>query len=269
MSIMHTKNGIIEGILQAPINYEGKNRKTIGNLSQNVKDILQSIYTNIQNGTSTEVCTPLRKAFEKFDQWYKKQINEKLQDINWVDEQQEPLDVVNILDRIFKLPKTTKKKIEYEGETREENFPFCNVFVTALEDDIDIDSYIPIQTENFYNDQLKKNVTKVTTIESTSGIMIYVKRGYATNSSSEKKSFAQITCRESYRINANTQVNLTSLTIHHGSTIHGGHYTSYIKHQDAWYHFDDLDMNKKMQHIGSFKNIPKDAFRNVVSLVYI
>jgi hypothetical protein len=271
VSIMHKKdNNIIKNIMSVSVRHEGKNKLTLGKYSNEIKDEFKKIYNIIQKGESTYICTKLRDLFTKYDKQYIKQVEEKLEKIEWMTSQQEPRDVINIIDRVLNLKMDTvvSQKIDNGDENKiDVLFNNLNIDLAHNKDkDEYVKDYLPINKEKMYNQISKKEFIKETTYLSTKGLFVNILRGYYDENQNEVKSKSKVIPLENVKIN-DTKLDLVSMIVHHGDSTHGGHYTCYIKNEDEWYHFDDMKDDYKF--IGKFSNIPTSALKNSVALVYL
>jgi hypothetical protein len=260
-SIMHTKNKIIDSILKAKIKYPEFN---------NIKTILLNLYTHIQNESSSIKCTNIRQLFSKFFKNYRK-THPNIEDINWIDEQQEPADVLMILEYLLDIPFNTKYQ---ESIDKRKNDPVDVLFndckITNFEllkgNDIYLKDYVPKYIDKFTNNSNKeRNIIKIYT--KSDGMFININRGYVdADNGNQKKSFTIVIPEETLKI-GRKQLSLISIIIHKGRTVHSGHYVCYFKKEDKWFLFDDMKTN--FEYIGDFINIEKNIYKNAVSFVYI
>ena len=275
IALMHIKkedNPILKDILDSANLYTNvKNRLTLAKYGDSIKDELVSIYNKIhENQTPIYICGSIRSLFDKFDKQYTKQINENLEEIEWLKSQQEPADFIRILDRLFNIHKNT---IAQNTTTIEEAVPnspqkvmFNDIIIEPKTTTINISDYIPITTNEFVNNIThKKTITTRTYLES-SGLFVNIMRGYK-GTRGNAKSTAHVITPETIKLANNKVLNLVSIIVHHGRSIGSGHYTCLIKHGTEWYNFDDLKSN--YEYIGTFKNISENVFKNQVALIYI
>lgn len=272
MAIMHKPNPIIQGILNASNAFSGKGNLTIEKVSDSIKQQLTHIYNKIQEGANVQICTTIRNQFANFDSQYavkyKKQYKSDPPDqVDWVDEQNEPLDVALMLSRVFKLPNPIGKRTTYEGKDNSlEHVSYFDPVIAMENKDIDIQNYIPIFEDEFYNEINSKVVKKYTSYTNSDGFFVTIKRGHVSNSSEEIKSFKTVSCPPTLTV-SNKDLTLSSIIVHHGNSIQAGHYTCYILHKQNWFHFDDL--TSSFEYVGNFSDIPASVFKNCVNLVYI
>jgi hypothetical protein len=267
ISLMHVPNLIIDNILNCRI----KDYKIdkINNISIEVQKQLNEIYDFIHSGKNRMVCSSIRNLFNKFYIAYKKDINKKQEKINWLSGQQEPSDVIEILNKMFNLSHDTIYQETINKSTPNKVSALFNDFNIELSDllnnkKININDYLPIHKSNFTNNN-NRNINKTKEYLKSKGLFINIRRGYIEDHI-EEKSFTSVYPSEFIKINNDT-LYLMSMIIHYGDNIHSGHYISYIKHNDSWYIYDDT--KDDLEYVGDFKNINKEIYNNVVSFVYI
>ena len=276
IALMHIKkedNPILKDILDSANLYTNvKNRLTLAKYGDSIKNELLSIYNKIHTDSKDTIyiCGSIRSLFDKFDRQYTKQINENLEEIEWLTSQQEPADFIRILDRIFNIHKNTVAQNTTVIEEAVPNSPqkvmFNDIIIEAKNTTINISDFIPVTTNEFINNIThKKTITTRTYLEST-GLFVNIMRGYK-GTRGEAKSTAHVITPETIKLANNKVLNLVSIIVHHGRSIGSGHYTCLIKHANAWYKFDDLKDN--YEYIGTFKNISENVFKNQVALIYI
>jgi len=277
IALMHIKkenNPILKDILESANSYTNvKNRLTLAKYGDSIKDELVSIYNKIhdKNQNPIYICGSLRGLFDKFDKQYTKQINENLEQIEWLKSQQEPADFIRILDRIFNIHKNTMVQntitIDEEIANSPQKVMFNDIIIEPKNTTINISDFIPVTTNEFINNIThKKTITKRSYLEST-GLFVNIMRGYKGIAVGNTKSTARVITPETITLANNKVLNLVSIIVHHGRSIGSGHYTCIAKHGTAWYNFDDLKDN--YEYIGKFENISENVFKNQVALIYI
>ena len=213
------------------------------------KELLR-IYQGGQNA-----CSTLRSLFKKFDRAYAREYNVELEPFNWLDEQQEPRDVLNMLLRVFEIKPDVKVGI---NERKDLHF-FNSVIVPSgdlyrTKGDIALADYFPI-----YKD------AATTTYKDANILCINVDRNYK-----NKKVKTPIAFKKTIKSTNGTQLAITAIIIHHGHSASSGHYTCFLKEKTKWYHHDD--MNEHKVHIGTFQDLLEynDGIvqNNCVLLVY-
>ena len=259
MSIMHRKNDIFSNIIDSGLPYDG--RLKVAKIAKQVKTELQIVYNHIQSNTNSMICSNLRNLFKQFDESYKDKLNKNLEEIDWISEQQEPLDVIVLFERMLKLSQNIKKRIiATDGDIIFDKSAFSILLDIDNDDPIDLKDHIPKYVENI------NNKTKTTIYESCKGMMIHIKRGYISDDHEHKKK-NKIKYYETLQTENKNTIELVSIIVHHGSSVHSGHYTCLIKHDNEWYEFDDL--KDDLTYIGEFKNISSYVSQNAVDFIYI
>ena len=266
VATMHRPNPIASMILAAKPRYTGNNQKLLKRYTDAIKEKLQLVYTNISSGGSM-LCTDLRKDFDKFQRQYMKQIDEDIEEIDWLSSQQEPRDVFShMLERAFVIDNNTVIQTVVNGNKNEpQHVDFAYVNIRMLDSNDSVERYIPTQTEEFYNNIDKKMTRKETNILSSNGLFVNVQRGYKKDEDgTELKSNARLSVKDSVSLKDGSKLELASIVVHTGTTVHGGHYTAYIRHKDRWYLFDDMKASYEL-----VSKIPSSVYENLTGLVYI
>ena len=275
MSVMHVNNSIIHNIINAPVRTDLPDKKMIS-IAESIKDDLKSIYDHIKTGEDRMTCKLLRSKFSAFYKLYQK-YDENAENINWTTKQQEPADVIALLNNAFDL---TSETLYQEKINTQLNNPVSVLFndfnidndILLSKSSIKLKDYLPIFTSKFTNNISKKELTKKKTYIKSNGLFVNIRRAYhegeyLEENITEHKSFTSVIPEESIKLIDGTILHLTSIIIHHGKSISGGHYTCYIKRKNKWYHFDDR--HDDIELIGSLDEIEEDAFKNVTSFVYV
>ena len=259
IAIMHRKNDILTNILESDLPYDG--RLKVAKIAKQIKTELQNIYNHVQSNNDSIICSTLRDLFKQFDESYKDKINKNIEEINWISEQQEPLDVIILFERIFKLSQNIKKRIiATDGDIIFDKSTFSVLIDIENDSPIDLHNYISKHVENI------NNKTKTTIYESSKGMIIHIKRGYVSNDQKLKKK-NKVKYYETLQTENGKTLELISIIVHHGSNVYSGHYTCLIKKDNIWYEFDDLKDN--MIYIGNFKDISSYVSQNAVDFIYI
>jgi len=162
---------------------------------------------------------------------------------------------------MLKLSQNIKKRIiATDGDIIFDKSAFSILLDIDNDDPIDLKDHIPKYVENI------NNKTKTTIYESCKGMMIHIKRGYISDDHEHKKK-NKIKYYETLQTENKNTIELVSIIVHHGSSVHSGHYTCLIKHDNEWYEFDDL--KDDLTYIGEFKNISSYVSQNAVDFIYI
>lgn len=262
VALAHVPNPIVDILLESLPRYSGKNKLTLEKHALAIKAEMKAIVKNIQSGEKN-ACSNLRSLFMKFDKQYMKQIDENQEEIDWIKDQQEPLDVLRLLDRALTLKNNTKVRIS-DNEPQEVSFFSPTITVVDDTDDIYVKDQIPLYQDKIVNDKGVERKVRTEYLEST-GMFIVVNRFYseynvkAGEYINKKKKFGAVIPTESVK-----GLKLVSIVVHHGTSIEHGHYTCYVKHDEDWYHFDDMKGNYV-----KVANIPKTVYKNSVGYVYV
>ena len=262
VSIMHKPNNAIANLLlDAPVKYTCSNQKLLKRYSDAIKDKLRIIYNNIQSG-NTMMCTELRKVFDKFQRQYIKQINNDAEEINWLSAQQEPRDIfAQMLNHLFNIENNTVIQTVINGaENEPQNLDFAFINIRMMEENDNVRNYVPTYIDEFYNNVSKKMIRNETHVVSSTGLFINVQRGY----NMQDKSAAKLTVPDTITLKNGTKLELASIIVHIGTSVHSGHYVVYIKNKDSWYLFDDI-----VESYEQVENIKSSVYKNVTGLVYL
>jgi len=266
-SLFHTQNKYIKSIfLRNPINPENK----LYEIKTSIKNELLSLYNDLSKRNNAK-CSRLRSLFASFDNQYKS-TNKNIEHINWINAQQEPRDVVNMLLKVFNIPQTMKVRITTKSEKRIEkrwfNDPIIEIGELMSHRKIFLRDYFPKNIEIY---DLDNNIKfkKTTEIIDANLFMVNIIRNFL----NENKIKTPVIPEENINLYNKKQLACTSILIHHGLNVKGGHYTCVFKyHKDGkWYHYDDLQ--DEYAPIGNFNDMLKwnNGFvkKNMVACIYL
>ena len=196
----------------------------------------------IKNASEPTYCTQLRKMFRKFDKLYMKSYNVTIEDFNWIDEQQEPRDVFNMLLRIFEISADIKVSVNGRKEKHFFNAPFAHVgdmyASRHSKEPLNLQKYIPI----YYD-------ATTTTYEYANVLCFNVERNYQ-----GKKIHAPFAFTPSIKLQNGNTYDLNAIIMHHGRN-DSGHYTCMIKINKKWFHYDDTETEITRIGSGSFQEM--------------
>lgn len=277
-SLLHTprlkwiRENLIKRVIPFPVNSE------LHDIVKNVQLTLQTMYENIHKKDSPSLsCSRLRKLFAAFDDVYNKK--KPGRNLKWLQHQQEPTDVINILMKMFDIKPDVKTRLVSKTEKRTDvlyfNSPFIDVGELKSKRIVNMKDYIPKHTDKFQldnGDMFKKQ----TSIFHANVLMINVVRNYldiekVTTPVIPVNKFTLCMTRSSQQ--CKKVMKCVSILIHHG-TVKGGHYTCIFRYykDDKWYHYNDL--SPTFEYIGSnisdvinWKN--GLAVKNMVACIYV
>ena len=179
---------------------------------------------------------------------------------DWLRAQQEPHEVISLLDRLFELPQTIRTRETVYGSDDENNRKlgsdtrrhthFATIEIGADEDkELQLTTDVTVEVKDW-------EFTHRTTVlqHSIDGFaMIHISRN-----NRGTKSNARITPPRRFG-----GVELKAVIVHIGSDVNAGHYVSYIR-DGVWFLYDD--MKTTMERIG--EDLPSSALRNCSDFVY-
>jgi hypothetical protein len=261
------------------LNYDGSNScyidTSIMSLFHTPNNILKELivlYNDLhKNSNKNAKCSRLRSLFSSFDNQYKKR-NKGMDNIDWINSQQEPRDVINMLLKIFDIKRTIKVRVTTKSLVRIEdrwfNDPIINFDVLMSKRIIYLKNYFPITTE-IYTLENNERFKKINEIMDANFLFININRNFM----NETKVITPVIPEEYLTLSNKKQLLCTSILIHHGSTTYSGHYTCAFRYfkDGKWWYFDDM-MNK-YKLIGSFSDVLEwnNGYikKNMVSIVYL
>ena len=297
VSLFHDNNDYIKTLfLESPLN-DTDDKLVI--IAEEIRDELIKIYNIIQHikiDKKINYCKNLRTLFQKY---YK--LKYPKQKINWVSEQLEALDIINLLNVIFNIKSNIKinKKI-YGGNKENKTIVFKNLkllrdnnikdnytSVIPIEklltgENLLIKNLYPISIENtiFDEDNLwrpdskksetfKRKIEKVTLL-SGKFLFIHINRNTINNDGDFEKLNTIVIPSLKIKMKENKyNIYLRSIIIHHGA-YGSGHYICLYECKGKWYKYDDLKSEIKL--IGNFSDLCEydDAYylKNCTNLVY-
>jgi hypothetical protein len=295
VSLFHNDNEYIKNLfLNSPLN-DFKNKKLL-KIANEIRDELIIIYSyiqNINNDDDKNYCKKLRKLFQDFYN-----IKYPDNDINWKNDQLEPLDVINMFNEIFNIKKETKINIKQYGTEKitktiifknlklindknilNDFYSIISIDKLLFEDKLEIKKYYPILTEDttFSTDNLWKPNSKENYIRkiekntflSSPFLFIHINRNAGFGSEARKLDTKIIPTLKIKMKENDFNLYLKSIIIHHG-IFGGGHYTTLYICNGKWYEYDDLKIKVKL--VGDFDDLCKYNneyyLKNCTNLLY-
>jgi hypothetical protein len=200
----------------------------------------------------------LRKMFEKFDTMYVQQVRSFSPRTEWLRTQNDPLDVIIELYRVFQIPDGAYAKLGKNTQSVSISTPMIDVFTLMGmgKKKVYLDEFVPIN-KNMEIEMLRAKIMYVT-----------VQRNYM----DERKIMTQVIPSKTVNLQLNKKVlRLSSALVHIGSSPTSGHYVAYIcDHKtNMWYLYDDLQDHLRL--IGDFDDLSKNKkiTSNIVGLIYV
>jgi hypothetical protein len=256
----------------------------LSSIAEKVKTAMNQVAVKVREGHS-QTCTNLRRLFQNFDKVYRE--NNKFENVNWTTAQQEPMDVMKCIHRIFSIPDQVKYSYESWGNktliTKEDRITsFTDVIVRVTP--FDFPNNAPILLKDYMktvkecttfenpadyfkgpNGKLYKKKCTVIKYLSAPFMYVHVDRNFA----GEKCRNPVIPPKKIKLLKDPHPIYLNGLIIHHGGAS-GGHYTACFVCKGVWYHFDDLRPNHKAV-IGTFEDLLKrsDILNKSVDFIYM
>ena len=270
--------------LGADVNvYRGMSNK----IAEDIKKELVYL-SSTKNNNQKLYCTDLRKLLQRYQDEYHKHVS-KIERIDWIRSQSEPLDFMRFLNMIYKIPDHLKIQSESWGSKGKKKVSLakmtkvgvktmqtnCTTLLDLLgHEEIDISDYYPkhIDHTEFDKDNewrpspVKEAFTRRSeriTYLSTPFLHIHLNR-----LTYDGKLDTTVIPRLKMKLKENKKnIYFRSMIIHHGKG-NGGHYTCIYECSGKWYHYDDL--RKHIVLVGNFEDLldQKKYLKNSTDLFY-
>jgi len=260
--------------------------KTLNRLALAIREDLKTAASALNTPSTSSSSKPphcglLRTHLKEFDDKYYAKLQKKgirMPDrVEWLTTQNEPLDFVKALTRVFHIPDDVSVALTLpSGEKRKERHVFYDVSISIdkllqTPSSKTLSSFpVPIDTDTFIEETTQKPVTKTTTIRDARILMVNVPRNFM----GERKLMTKIAPPPTVTLKSGRTLTLSSILLHKGSGPTGGHYTTVFKSQgdNSWREYDDLD-NTSYKLIGATLDDAlewnkKYVQRNGVSYIY-
>ena len=211
----------------------------------NMQTELKQIYNK-----NRDYCVNLRKLIKVYANSY----DSGTKKLNWLTDEQDPLDFIIILIRAFDIPSDVKYKITYQdGTTNISTFTFNQPF---------IDYELLQKNEPISIKQIMPQFDNITYLYAEF-LIININRNFM----NKKKLLTQVLPTETIELEE-CKLTLIGIIVHHGRTVKSGHYTSMVKSKDdEWCEYNDV--KSELKQIGSFnKMLTKYVKENSVMLFY-
>jgi hypothetical protein len=238
-------------IFHRPLTWIQTNLLQKTGVDEQLHEELQRICDHIQNKTNDVYnVTALRDIFHR--------LAPNSRDIDWLDGEQDPYDVFDLLSDLYKFPSDVKYKIESNiHDSRLEDRCLTALILDShqlrrkalTQTYIAIRMNIPEHIESVNTDT--ESFVEKSTMISADLFMVRVER----LSYGDIKNYTVVVPEESIEVNK-TPLHCVSIILHHGSVAGGGHYTCMIRAvDDVWYHYNDMNRGNKFVKIGSWDDL--------------
>jgi ubiquitin C-terminal hydrolase len=256
--------------------------------ASNIKVELNNI-SNSLGKTPNMFCTNLRALLQTYQDEYHRKVS-KVERIDWIKSQSEPLDFMRLLYIIFKIPDSLKLERESWGtNVSNKHVPLPKMtkvgvktiktnFTTLVDlighKEINISDYYPkhlqhteFDKENEWRPSPSKGAflrrSERITYLSTPFLHIHLNRLYY-----DGKMDTVVIPRLKMKLKENKKnIYLRSMILHHGGAS-GGHYTCLYECNGQWYHYDDTRTNISL--VGDFDTLitQNKYLRNSTDMFY-
>ena len=227
-------------------------------------DILNTIRPDVDQA----VAKNLRKAFKDLDIATMRKLFQKVDGHNdWLRAQQEPIEVLFLLERYFKLPRTVYTHKTVYGSNNEkggkmkliqskcERHNFASVIIKAPDVDQRMKlSYLDVAEIENWDAGYKYRIEKKTTLVDQF-VMVHIDR----NNFGTKSKAAIYPIKKLQKSCA-----LKAVLVHLGNNANSGHYVAYILQGKKWFLYDD--MGNGLKEIGT--TLPDKVFKNSSDYIY-
>jgi hypothetical protein len=213
--------------------------------AQRIRSELCVLYKHLvsKKPTTSYKCRSLRLLFHKFDKLYKPQYPTE-----WLGEQNDPNEVIELLSRVFTLPNTIASRPAG-------SLPFSGITVHAKKGtNVKIGDYVPITKEWVEDIQRHRTITYLSADYLYIGVLRNLDGDDNTKTTSPVLPDTKINLPENPK-----PLHLKAIIIHNGSSPQSGHYTGIVRMKGGWFYYDDLKGSYKF--IGrSTKVVMKDEY---------
>lgn len=256
--------------------FENENMQGI---ARDIQGHVESIRENIEKAYDSPPsvkCSKLRSLFKKFDTEYKKRFGDNGDEVEWLRTQNEPHDVLDILNRVFGIESDVTRIRTVSSAVKETvmyNAPIIGVDdLTMVDPPVHLYDYIPlVEKEEVVEGVDGKEKTIVTKEEYVNANVLYI--NITRNYMDKKKLKTEVIPRKKIELRDRKEpLNLVSLLVHRGNQPTFGHYVCFYKDENdgRWYLYDDMSGYKL---IGGWTDVlgynRGDVKKNVVGLFYI
>lgn len=260
--LMQRNKWIRDNILNAEIKHT--NHPNVQKIALTIQFELKRLRKFILKGDATitenSSCTQLRRMFRDFEIAYKKAYKTNYMSVDWTREQNDPSDVIDVLNRVFSIPdnvQTNRYSLAYNG---------IRIFVgdKGNTDTVHIKQYIPV-TKEIISDTRQELITEY---KKADILYVAIDRNY----NNERKSNAIVKPLMEIRLKDNDKtLKLKAMLIHIGTSVSFGHYIALLCINKKWILYDDMSdgyktLNKNTQEV--FEHNNGSYLKNVVGFIY-
>lgn len=257
----------------------GSDDSTFSKVSTRARHIVQKLWSTLHSSQSSKqyTCSIVRKAFKTYDKHYQKHFPGRRADtIEWLQTQQEPLDVLNAFLRLFRVRDNVVIERQITGgEIDEVRVPFTYVIINDLLLDeysrqsskkLHLAEWLPVRVESIQQDGMVKKTERILKAPM---LVISITR----NLHNRRKITNAVVPLDVINDINKGYLECVSIIIHHGGSTEGGHYTVLLKYYKnaLWYHYDDMEMFVEL--VGHWPDVlvwrNGMALRNGTQFVYI
>lgn len=283
-------------VLNASIRNHGNEK--LGEIARYIKKELMDIKATLIHTENSKIfkkeyCTNLRMLLQLYQDEYNRNVS-KIEKIDWMNAQAEPLDFLRFLDIVFIIRNELKYRTESWGTNLEKKvtpkvmqkvsektiktsiIDIIDIDILLSSDEYDLSKRYPQKTHETFFDKnnlwklsskhegFKRRFEKITYL-STRLLITHVSRVYFGG-----KLYTKVIPPLRIKLKENLRnIYLRSMIIHHGED-NGGHYTCLYECNGQWYHYDDT--NAKIKHVGDFEIVKGYKYgyylKNVSDLIY-
>lgn len=299
MALLHDVSPYIKThILEANLDLLYRNQaEYLLNLAKRIQRGLNLSLQGVMDGKRFH-CETLRGIFQKYDTYYRNNVDASLEKVDWINSQLEPQDVIKLFVRVFKLGDNCRYEMKVYGYEKGKKYLVTDETrqydVSGLIISADVLYKFQEENETYEMADMLLPVSKTTTVldeenwwrtPTMPGKVFRKKQEYIRYLEapmliiSAQRNFADMKVRTCVRpvlyikLKHNLRrLTLSSIICHHGNSVDYGHYTAFLLCKNDWYHYDDLGY-KKLTRIGNEKELfswnHRFVLKNSVSFIYV
>ena len=229
--------------------------------------VAPALVNRIRRSADRSIAKKIRQAFKEIDIQSLRKLFKKVDpNTDWLHAQQEPIEVIFLLNKFFVLPKTvyTHETIQGSNSKNSNNYKLIRDKIhktnfASIVVDADNDKKLSLTTSSVdkvegWDQGFQYRIVKKHVIIDQFA-MIHINRN---NFGQKKKAMI----KPPKILQKNTK--LRAVLVHLGDSPNSGHYVSYILKGKIWYLYDDMEM--ELQMIG--KVLPESALKNCSDFIY-